>query len=344
VILAASPLSTAFAREHTDVIQLKNGDRITGEVKFLENGILKVDVDYVDGTISIDWLKVAQLDSKALFLLQLQDGSIFSTTVTTITTRGSEAAGRLELHPEGREAVIIDSSAVVRMTQTSESLFQRTSGRVTLGTTYSKGNNNTQYNIGSEFDYQETKWGARVTYNSNLTSSSGASAATRNQADLIAYRLLPWTNYFYAGTAGFLQSSVQGIDRQTSLGLGIGRFVKNSNRFRFSLMGGAGWQKDRYSTALDQQTQNIAVAVATTNLQLFLFKKTRLSIDSSVAPTISPSGRLFSRVNMSYYLKVFGKIDWNLSFYGNWDTRPPAGLPSSDYGSSTGLSYSFGNK
>jgi hypothetical protein len=53
---------------------------------------------------------------------------------------------------------------------------------------------------------------------------------------------------------------------------------------------------------------------------------------------------LFSRVNATYYLSVFGKVDWNFSFYGSWDTAPPSHLPSSDYGTSTGLSYTFGNR
>ena len=44
-----------FAREKTDVIVMKNGDRFTGEVKGLNGGVLAVDLDYVDGTISLQW-------------------------------------------------------------------------------------------------------------------------------------------------------------------------------------------------------------------------------------------------------------------------------------------------
>jgi hypothetical protein len=29
--------------------------------------------------------------------------------------------------------------------------------------------------------------------------------------------------------------------------------------------------------------------------------------------------------------------------YGNWDNRPPPGFASSDYGSSSGVSWTFGN-
>jgi hypothetical protein len=345
VALIASLADLAAARDKTDVIVLKNGDRITGEVKKLENGVLDVDLDYVDGTIAIDWLKVDRLESSALFLVQLQDGSTYSANIV----RREASAGtpmKIEILPEGEKALVLDRSEVVRMTQTSASLWQRFSGSVALGATYAKANSTTQYNIGSDLEYLATRWGSRVNYGSNLSSSTGAPTATRNQLDFIAYRLFPWKNYFYAGTAGFLQSSVQGIQKQTNIGFGVGRYFKNTNRIRFSVLGGLGWQRATYVAPTDRNpVQNTGVALLSTNLQIFSFKKTRLNVDASMTPALTPEiGRIFSKLNTTYYLKLFGKIDWNLSFYGNWDTRPPAQLPSSDYGSSTGLSYTFGNK
>jgi Protein of unknown function, DUF481 len=343
--LIASLADLAMARDKTDVIVLKNGDRITGEVKKLENGILDVDLDYVDGTLAIDWLKVDRFESKALFLVKLQDGTIFSASVVKREALNGTPL-EIELQPEAQESIVIDRSKVVAMTQTSASLWHRFSGSVSLGSTYAKANSTAQYNFGSELDYLATRWGSRLSYGSNLSSSTGAPTATRNQVDFIAQRLFPWKNYFYAGTAGFLQSTVQGIQRQTNIGFGVGRYLKNTNRVRFSVLAGLGWQRAAYvDTTGTNPVQNTGVALLSTNLQIFSFKKTRLNVDASMAPALTPEiGRIFSKLNTTYYLKLFGKIDWNLSLYGNWDTRPPAQLPSSDYGTSTGLSYTFGNK
>jgi hypothetical protein len=63
-----------------------------------------------------------------------------------------------------------------------------------------------------------------------------------------------------------------------------------------------------------------------------------------VLPALSDPGRVRFNTNLTYYVKLFGKVDWNVSFYGNWDTQPPPGLSSSDYGTSSGLSWSFGLK
>ncbi len=350
LILAIVFLSCpALARAQTDSIVMQNGDRITGEVKSLVNGVLTVDLDYVDGAISVDWLKVARLESKALFLVQLQDGSVYSANVAIREAPGGTPA-KVEIQPTGQKAFVVDRSKVVRIRQTSENLWQRFGGNITLGSTYSKGNSALQYNIAAELDYLRARWGARVNYASDLSSSAGASAATRNQVDVLAYRFLPGKKYLYAGVAGFLQSSVQGIPRETILGVGVGRFLKNTSRVRFLVLGGLAWQRALYVSMAEtpQETrllQNIGAAFVHSNLQVFSFKNTRLNLDARVIPALRPDrGRIFSRIDVSYYVKLFGKIDWNISFYGNRDSQPPAQLPSSDYGSSTGLSWTFGNR
>jgi hypothetical protein len=47
-------------------------------------------------------------------------------------------------------------------------------------------------------------------------------------------------------------------------------------------------------------------------------------------------------MNTIYALKLFSNFWWNLSFYGNWDTRPPANFSGSDYGYSSGIKWTFG--
>src|SRR5262249_9830444 len=155
--------------------------------------------------------------------------------------------GKVEIQPEnGAEYRQVDRSEVVSISQTSENFLKRFGGNISLGATYSKGNRATQYNIGSILNYQRTRWGGTLRQNSNLAANTGAETTTRNQFDVGMYRMLSRTNYFVGAIASFLQSSVQGIDRQTNLGVGLGRFFKNTNSFRFTLFGGAGWQKTRY--------------------------------------------------------------------------------------------------
>jgi len=79
-------------------------------------------------------------------------------------------------------------------------------------------------------------------------------------------------------------------------------------------------------------------------LQFFRFNKTNGNLSAVFLPVISQPGRVKLNLNAAYYIKLTGNLSWNVSFYGNWDNQPPTGLSSSDYGSSSGLSWTFGNK
>jgi hypothetical protein len=336
----------SLARAAKDVLVMKNGDRITCEIKGLENGVLKVNLDYVDGTISVDWLKVARLESSYLFIVNLQDGSLYTAKLMSREEPNTSTL-KLSIQPEsGQQPRLVDSSAIVGIAQTAETFLRRFGGGISAGATYSKGNQATQYNISSELIYQRTRWGTTLHQNSNLAANTGAETSTRNQLDLGVYRMLSRTNYFLGGIGGFLQSSVQEIDRQTNLGIGLGRFLTNSNRFRFWILGGAGWQDTKYAPSIiNQPTQSLGVGFVSTNFQAFSFKKTRLNLSTTVFPALTAQkGRVFYKTNATYYVKLFSEIDWNLSFYGNWDTRPPPTFSASDYGTSIGLSWTFGNK
>ena len=335
--LLATPL---FARESTDVIVMKNGDHLTGEIKGLNAGVLYMSMSYILGTSSVEWSNVARLESRQLFLVKTEDGSVYTGTLNTTET----PSGRpMEISvAETKGEAVINSARIVEMDTTSSKFLQRFNGNINTGIIYSKGNQSTQYSLGSQVSYPREHWGAEASFNSTLTSSTGTTASTRNQLDLEAFRLLRWDNWFYEGVGTFLQSSEQGIIRQTTFGGGIGRYLKNTNAARISLAGGLVGQNTIYQSNI--VTQNLGSGLIAANLQFFRFNKTNGSLTAELMPVISEPGRVKFNMNASYYIKLTGNLSWNVSVYGNWDNRPPDDLSGSDYGSSSGLSWTFGNK
>jgi hypothetical protein len=341
LLLIAAPLC---AREKADVLVMKNGDRLTCEVIALDAGVLYIKLDYVDGTISVQWSKVARLESNRLLIVKTQSGLVYSGTIST-TEASADEKPKIQVAEASQKKVEIDSSQIVTIDRTSEKFWQRFNGDISLGLIYSKGNQSTQYNLTSTFEYPRERWGAQVALNSTLSSSAGSDASTRNELTFSSHRLLRWNNYFYSGVASFLESSEQGISLQTNLGGGIGRYIKNTNRSRISMIGGLAWQRTRYNGPnATTGTQNVAAGVIGADVKVFKFKKTSLKMTATLFPAISEPGRVYFRTNESYYVKLFSNVSWNFTFYGNWDNRPPAGLPGSDYGSSSGLSWTFGNR
>ena len=75
VFFLTSPL---FARESADVLVMKNGDHLTGEIKGLNADVLYVSMKYILGTSSAQWSEVVRLESKQLFLVKTEDGSVYT--------------------------------------------------------------------------------------------------------------------------------------------------------------------------------------------------------------------------------------------------------------------------
>jgi Protein of unknown function, DUF481 len=337
VLCLVSPL---FALDSSDVIVMKNGDRLTGEIKGLSAGVLYMSMGYILGTSSVQWSKVAHLESKQLFVVKTEDGSVYTGTLSTTNTPGGRPMEIAVAETSGRAA--IESPKIVQMEVTSTKFFQRFNGSINTGVIYSKGNQSTQYSLGSQIAYPRERWAAEASLNSTLSSSTGTTASTRNQFDFDAYRLLRWNNWFYKGLGGVLQSSEQGIVRQTTFGGGVGRYLKNSNLSRVSVLAGLAGQNTAYQQAI--ASQNLTFGVVAADLQFFRFDKTNGSVKALLMPGISDPSRVKFNLNATYYVKLTGNLSWNVSFYDNWDSQPPPGLSGSDYGSSSGLSWTFGNQ
>jgi hypothetical protein len=336
--------SSLLAQENTDVIVMKNGDRFTCEIKGLSGGVLSVKVKYVDGAMAVQWSEVAHLESNRLFLVQTESGAVYTGKVSTTGT-SNDPPIRIEIAETPGKAVDVAQRQIIKLNQTSEGFWHRFDGAVSTGLLYSKGNESTQYNVSSQVAYNRERWSSELLFSSSLASNSGSTLTTRNQTDLNTLRLLRWNNWFYAGYASFLQSSVQEINLQTTLAGGIGRYLKNTNRSSIYVLGGLGWQNVGYGrNTVDQGSQNTAVGFVAAQVKVFKFKKTNLDVSASLLPAISDAGRVHFNANAVYYVKLINDLSWNFSFYGSWDSRPPATLPKSDYGTSSGISWTFGNR
>jgi putative salt-induced outer membrane protein YdiY len=336
--------SKDVAQASKDVIVMKNGDRITGDIKGLNAGVLSVRVSYIDGRIAMQWSQIAHLESNKLYLVHTESGAVYTGKLST-SGESNDPPIRIEVAMTPERAVEIPPRKIISLGPTSDSFWHRFDGAINTGLTFSKGNESVQYNLSSQLAYYRERWTGQVGYNATIGSNSGAPLTTRNQTNLDILRLLRWNNWFYAGYASFLQSSVQELNLQTTLGAGVGRYLKNTNRASIYVAGGFGWQNAGYKEyTVDQGTQNTAVGFVATEIKAFKFKKTNLDITASVIPAITGPARVHSNTNASYYIKFTPDLSWNISFYGSWDSRPPATFSGADYGTSSGVSWSFGNR
>src|SRR5215831_15850018 len=193
LLLLCAPL---LARDSSDVIVMKNGDHLTGEIKGLSEGVLYISMQYILGTSQVQWSQVDHIESNQLFLVKTEDGNVYTGTLSTANAEKRRPM-TIEVVQTPERKVELERPKVVQMDTTSEHFWQRFNGQINTGITYAKGNQSTQYNLSSDVAYLRERWQASLGYNSTLSNSTGVTATTRNQFTLEGQHLLPWNNWFY---------------------------------------------------------------------------------------------------------------------------------------------------
>ena len=134
-------------------------------------------MEYILGTSSVQWSKVEHLESKQLFLVKTADGAVYTGTMNTPNAPDARRPVEIRVVETSGQEVVIDRSRIVQMDTTSEKFFQRFNGSINTGIIYSKGNQSTQYSLGSQLTYPGERWGAAAGFTSTLSSSTGATCA-----------------------------------------------------------------------------------------------------------------------------------------------------------------------
>jgi hypothetical protein len=331
------------ARAKKDVIQFNNGDRITCEIIKLEKGYLYVKLDYADGTVAMDWSKIARIESPQSFVVADKGGNRYTGSLQQVTS---------EETPEGTEeprvevtgvstSEVVSTKEVVGINRTDTSFWQNLHGGLNAGFNFAKQQSRTQYNFQANALFQRAKWGATADYQSSF-SGGGDVSNLRNDVKLNTTRQLRNTHNFYMGLAEFLQSNEQQLNLRTTLGGSVGHVFTNTNNSFVTGFGGIVWNREQYSSeATTGQTGDSAEAVLGTQLNFFRFKTTNILANASVYPSITDPGRVRFNLNTSVKLRIAKDLYWNFGYYLDVDSRPPQNLPKTDYGSTSGLGWTF---
>ena len=99
VLVTLAMCTVPVAAQKTDVVRLRNGDEITGEIKRLDRGRLEYSTDDM-GTVNIEWDEIDALSSVFTFEVELGSGTRFLGTLLEGAPPGSIiGAGCLPVFP-----------------------------------------------------------------------------------------------------------------------------------------------------------------------------------------------------------------------------------------------------
>ena len=118
------------------------------------------------------------------------------------------------------------------------------------------------------------------------------------------------------------------------------RSLAQSNRTSASLVGGVAFTREQYS---GERTSSIAEAVAAASWEWFTFdgRSTNLTTSAMTFYALNGGSRVRAELNASFKSDIVGDLYWSVNAFESYNSRPPAGQKSSDFGVSATMGWSF---
>lgn len=330
MILTFSQLAHA---EKTDIVFLKNGDRITGEVKTLEKGKLRFSTDHM-GTVLIEWADIREIVSGTGQAVELTNGQRFYGPLEK-----SENGELVMVHTEqGSVGVSIDD--VIGMYPVESGFWDRLDISASLGFSWDKASSVGKYNIGVEAEYRNPRFITRANLSSEVTTQEGRDDTGRASFDLshLVYRR---NKRYHQIFGGFENNDELGIDIRTIVGAGYGWVPIRSQRNWFSVGGGLAINHEVPMEG-ESETNLEAVGSLTYDYYKYSSPERRFRVDLRVFPSITDFGRWRASFDTNFSLEIVNDFFWRVDIYASYDSDPISfQASSSDYGIVSSLAYKF---
>lgn len=327
--------STATAGSVEDVVILKNGDRMTGEIKGLQRGELRIKSDYMAEAVRLDWSKVESLESKSTFMIWLVDGKLVTDVMRLLPTKSSAANFVI-----GNSQIRVHQLDVIRITPIDRGFWRRLEGSIDFGLSFTSGNDQYQTQLNATTTYRTGANSFTASLDSAFSGQTEGTSDTRNQFTF-DYRRQLKERWYVGGVFDLLRSDQQSLRLRTTAGGLIGRNLKQTEHTRLSVFGGLVGAREHYSALLGKPRTTNADGLVGLDFFTFRFSKTDIRSSLMVFPSLTTPGRMRLQTTSDLRIKIVKDLWWGFHLYENFDSKPPVAADKNDLGVSTTVGWKF---
>lgn len=320
--------------QKNDTVYLNNGDRITGELKKFEYGLLFLKTDAME-TVNIEYDRISTVYSSKHFEIRTTSGyRYFGTLLNSIVTGTVNIATYIDTVPKP----LWD---IVQMTSIKNRFFQKIDGSIDMGLNYTKSSDVFQYSLMATATHRTSNFATRIDLSSILSSDQDDEVSINNDAGLNVTRYYSGKWFARAETKG-QQNTELDLDYRIQAGLGGGYDLVRSNAQRlYGLAGLLGNRERTIDSALVSNNMELLVAVA---YKWFRYNQPKIDISSgfNFYPSFTTWGRIRLEYNLTAKIEILKDLFFGLTIYDNFDNNPSSNSTSkNDWGIITSLGYNF---
>lgn len=326
-------IPVSLAGQKTDTLYLKNGDRLTGEIKKYESGYLFYKSDGM-GTLKIEYDRIATFYSKAYYNIRMDNGFRYYGSFDT-----SRQVSNVYIKITNDE-ILTPLESVVEIYPLGRAFLTRLSGNFDVGLNYAKSTGITQFNLAGNFTYKTEKYLSELNGSSIVTDQKDKDIKRSNEANYSLSRFLKhrWSAVALAGVS---QNDELGIDLRLQSGLGISNHLIFTNLHRLLVASGILINNEWTSDSITQQNYEGLFAI---KYDIFKFHSPKVSLSTFLYafPSLTVKDRIRTDFEINGKIDIISDLYFSVRFYSKYDSKP-SGLSNSnhDYGFTTGIGYSF---
>lgn len=334
VLVGALVAPPCFAGEKTDTLYFYNGDRITCEIKQLQQGQLTVKTDYTR-TLTVDWRGVVRIISPNYFEVEVQNGRRY---FGKLVDSGEDGVVAVDLVGEVQ---VLSREDVISITPIEPTFFSRIKGNASLGFEAYKAQSQRNFSASAAIRYRTRKWYATTNLSLYQSIRSGSEDISRGDLSLTGIRYFPnrWGSVWF-GKAQY--NSEQDLDLRMVAGGGVARSLIQNNLIFFILGTGLAYTNEQYGAGTGDHN-NLELFLSA-NFSRFIFRKPQSQILSTLSlyPSLSSWGRFRIEFDAAIQHEIVSDLYLEFKFFDNYDSAPPSlDAAQNDWGLVTSIGYKF---
>jgi hypothetical protein len=333
VILLCGLAPAVAAGPKVDTVRLKNGDRLTCEIKKLQYGVLTLSTDPLD-TVLVHWDEVASLESPRSFEVTLESGDRLYGAL-----RAPSVAGQLDVVGAG---TVVGSAALSKITTLipiGSSMWTRMDGGVDVGASFAQANLESHVALNGSVAYRSPSYRLSSNLSSQVSTRQDAARTLRNTLSLSASRLFA-DRWFAMALSQIQQNDELDLDLRTVIGGAGGRVLWQSNRYSIGGYTGVVYTREHFAGLPPADSAELALG---TELDFFSPAKGLFTFFNSGLVYIDLSGTRRTRVEArsAWQQKFLGDFFWSVNAVESFDSSPPEGQTRNDVSTSLTLGWKF---
>ena len=334
-IILFCAISLTVCAQKNDTIYLSNGDRLTGELKKVETGLVFLKTDAF-GTVKIEVEKINTAYSKKYYEFRTTSGFRYFGAIQRSTT-----PGMIEVISTG-DTIPKPMWDLVTISPINQRIFQRIDGSIDLGLNYTKSIDVFQYNLDGWVSYRSENIYTKLEVTSILSESRDDQIARNNDLGINITRYLP-NKWFTRLQVDAQQNTELNLEHRFQMGPTIGYDIVRTTPMRLYSLAGVLLNQEKLIEPEEKSINVEGLFSLYYSWDRYKHPKVDISSGLDIYPSLTDLGRIRVEYDASIKYEILMDVFFTLSDYYNFDNQPSAGIGDSknDYGIITSVGYTF---